>query len=130
MTSVLIVDDATFVRIQLKQMLEKNGFTVVGEAGNGKEAIVMIQKLNPDIVTLDITMPEMDGLECMQKIRNLSSKPAVIMVSAIGQESYVQKAILYGAKGFIVKPYKEETVVRNLNKYRKKMIKIIDLAKK
>lgn len=119
MTSVLIVDDSSFIRIQLKQMLERNGFTVVGEAGNGKEALMKIKELDPDIVTLDITMPEMNGLECMKEINKMYKKPAVIMVSAMGQEQYVQTAILNGAKGFIIKPYKEETVIKNLNKLKK-----------
>ncbi|WHH61375.1 response regulator [Petroclostridium sp. X23] len=119
MTSVLIVDDAAFVRMQLKQMLEKNGFHVVGEAENGKIALKKIQELNPSIVTLDITMPEMDGIQCMQEICKLEHKPVVIMVSAMGQESYVQKAILSGAKGFIVKPYKEEVVIKSLTKFKK-----------
>ncbi len=118
MTSVLIVDDAAFIRIQLKQMLERNGFEVVGEAENGKEALEKIIALKPDIITLDITMPEMDGLECMKEISKLDVKSAVIMVSAMGQESYVQRAIMSGAKGFIVKPYKEEIVVKNLNKFK------------
>lgn len=119
MTSVLIVDDAAFVRMQLKQILEKNGFHVVGEAENGKVALKKIRELNPSIVTLDITMPEMDGIQCMQEISKLEYKPAVIMVSAMGQESYVQKAIMSGAKGFIVKPYKEEVVIKNLVKFKK-----------
>ncbi|QNU66138.1 response regulator [Ruminiclostridium herbifermentans] len=119
MTSILIVDDAAFIRLQLRQMLERNGYNVVGEAANGKEAIVKIKELDPDIVTLDITMPEMDGLECMEEINKINNKPSVIMVSAMGQEVYVQKAIMSGAKGFIVKPYKEETVIKNLNKFKK-----------
>lgn len=119
MTKVLIVDDAAFIRAQLKQLLEANDFEVVGEAENGKEALKKIDELRPDIVTLDITMPEMDGIECMAQISKLDYKPVVIMVSAMGQEIFVQKAILYGAKGFIVKPYKPEVVINQLNKFRK-----------
>jgi len=119
MTSVLIVDDAAFIRLQLKQILEKNGFHVIGEAENGKIALNKIQELKPDIVTLDITMPEMDGVECMNEISKLEYKPSVIVVSAMGQESYVQRAIMSGAKGFIVKPYTEEVVVRHLNRFKK-----------
>ncbi len=118
MTSVLIVDDAAFIRMQLKQILEKNGFHVVGEAENGRIALRKIQELNPDIVTLDITMPEMDGIECMEEISKLEYKPTVIIVSAMGQESYVQRAIMSGAKGFIIKPYKEEVVIKNLSKFK------------
>ncbi|HHW68595.1 response regulator [Defluviitalea raffinosedens] len=119
MTRVLVVDDAAFIRAQLKQLLTQNGFEVVGEAENGQVALRKIKELRPDIVTLDITMPEMDGIECMAEINKLESKPAVIMVSAMGQEPYVQKAILNGARGFIVKPYKPEVVINYLNKFRK-----------
>lgn len=119
MTTVLIVDDAAFIRAQLKQLLQQNDFSVVGEAENGKVALKKIQELKPDIVTLDITMPEMDGIECMAEIKKMSYRPSVIMVSAMGQESYVQKAILNGAKGFIVKPYKPEVVINQLNKLKK-----------
>ena len=119
MSRVLVVDDAAFIRIQLKQLLERNGFEVVGEAQNGKVALQKIEELKPDIVTLDITMPEMDGIECICEINKLPNKPAVIMVSAMGQEVHVQIAILNGAKGFIVKPYKEEVVIKNLMKIKK-----------
>lgn len=118
MTKVLIVDDAAFIRLQLKSFLEKDGFEVVGEAENGKIALKKIRELRPDIVTLDITMPEMDGIECMSEIKKLDYMPIVIMVSAMGQESFVQKAIMNGAKGFIVKPYKEEVILNNLNKFK------------
>lgn len=119
MSRVLIVDDAAFIRVQLKRLLEKHGFEVVGEAENGKVALEKIEELKPDIVTLDITMPEMDGIECVKEINKLPDKPAVIMVSAMGQEIHVRQAILNGAKGFIVKPYKEDVVLKNLNKFRK-----------
>lgn len=119
MTTVLIVDDAAFIREQLKQLLQNNGFEVVGEAENGKVALRKIRELSPDIVTLDITMPEMDGLECMIEIKKMDYLPTVIMISAMGQESFVQKAILSGAKGFLVKPYKSEVVLSNLNKFKK-----------
>lgn len=119
MTKVLIVDDAAFMRGQLKQLLEKNEFEVVGEAENGKVALLKIQDLKPDIVTLDITMPEMDGIECMSEIKKMENSPAVIMISAMGQESMVQKAIMNGAKGFIVKPYKAEAIINQLNRFKK-----------
>lgn len=118
MTKVLIVDDAAFIRVQLKQLLEKNGFEVVGEAENGKAALTKIQELKPDIVTLDITMPEMDGIECMAEISKMEYKPTVIMVSAMGQERFVQKAIINGANGFIVKPYKPEVLINYLSKFK------------
>lgn len=118
MTNVLIVDDSAFVRIQLRKLLESNGFDVIDEAKNGNVALKKIQELRPDLVTLDITMPEMDGLECMKEIKKMDYLPTVIMISAIGQEAYVQQAILNGAKGFIVKPYKNEELIKNLNKYK------------
>jgi two-component system chemotaxis response regulator CheY len=119
MTRVLIVDDASFIRLQLKKLLEQNGFEVVGEAENGIVALKKIKELKPDIVTLDITMPEMDGIECMIEIKKMDYLPTVIMISSMGQEAYVQKAIMNGAKGFLVKPYKSEAVIRNLNKFKK-----------
>jgi two-component system chemotaxis response regulator CheY len=119
MTKVLIVDDAAFIRLQLKLLLQKNGFEVVAEAENGKIALEKILEFRPDIVTLDITMPEMDGIECMSQMEKLDYMPTVIMVSALGQEKFVQKAIMRGAKGFIVKPYKDEVVVNTLNKFKK-----------
>jgi len=118
-TTVLIVDDAAFIRAQLKQLLMANDFEVVGEAENGKVALEKIRELKPDIVTLDITMPEMDGIQCMAEIKKMEHKPAVIMVSAMGQESHVREAIMHGAKGFIVKPYKAEAVINQLSKFRK-----------
>ena len=119
MTKVLIVDDTAFIRVQLKQLLESNGFEVVGEAENGKIALEKIQELNPDIVTLDITMPEMDGIQCMIEINKMDNLPDVIMISAMGQEALIKKAIIHGAKGFLIKPYKNEDVIHNLNKFRK-----------
>lgn len=119
MTKVLIVDDAAFIRGQLKQLLQRNGFEVVGEAENGKVALEKIRELKPDIVTLDITMPEMNGIECMSEIRKMKDAPVVIMVSAMGQERFVRDAIMNGAKGFIVKPYKEDVVLNQLGKFKK-----------
>jgi two-component system chemotaxis response regulator CheY len=112
------VDDSLFARIQLRKLLESNGFDVIDEAENGQVALRKIQELRPDLVTLDITMPEMDGLECMQEIKKMDHIPMVIMISALGQEVYVQQAILNGAKGFIVKPFKNEELIKNLNKYK------------
>lgn len=119
MTTVLIVDDAVFIRAQLKQLLTENDFMVVGEAGDGMEALRKIKELKPDIVTLDITMPEMDGIECLTEINKLDYKPTVVMVSAMGQEAFVQKAVINGAKDYIIKPYKPEVVIKHLNKFRK-----------
>lgn len=119
MTKVLIVDDSTFIRLALKKLLEQNEFEVVGEAENGKVALKKIQEFKPDIVTLDITMPVMNGLECLDEIKKLDEKPTVIIVSAMGQEANVKKAIMNGAKGFIVKPYQSDAVVKQMHGFRK-----------
>jgi two-component system chemotaxis response regulator CheY len=117
MKSVLIVDDAAFMRLALRSLLEKNGYTVVGEADNGKSGVAKYMQLTPDIVTLDITMPEMDGIEALQEIMKIDRKATVIIVSAMGQESKVREAVIHGAKNFIVKPFKDEHVLQTLCKY-------------
>jgi two-component system chemotaxis response regulator CheY len=116
MKRVLIVDDAAFMRLSLRKMLESNGFEVVGEAENGIIGVKKFKELKPDIVTMDITMPEMTGIEALEEIKKIDSKAFVIMVSAMGQEAFVKQAIIAGAKSFIVKPYTEETIVKTLNK--------------
>lgn len=116
MKRVLIVDDAAFMRLAIKTMLENNGFDVVGEAEDGHSAVRKYKELTPDIVTMDITMPEMSGIEALKKIREYDSKAKVIMVSAMGQEGMVRESIISGAKSFIVKPFLEEQVVKTLNK--------------
>ena len=115
MKRVLVVDDADFMRYTIKLILNKNGFNVVGEAGNGNEAINMYMELKPDIVTMDITMPEMSGLDALKNIMKLDSKAKVVMVSAMGQEVMVREAIMSGAKSFIIKPFKDEHVIKTLN---------------
>ncbi|KNY27295.1 response regulator [Pseudobacteroides cellulosolvens] len=115
MASVLIVDDAAFMRTSLKMMLERNGFTVIGEAENGAMAVQKYMELNPNIVTMDITMPVLDGIEATKKIKELDPKANIIIVSAMGQEVYVRDAVVAGAKNFIVKPFKEEHVLKVLN---------------
>jgi two-component system chemotaxis response regulator CheY len=116
MAKVLIVDDAAFMRISIKNMLTKNGYEVVGEAENGKVGVDKYRELSPDIVTMDITMPEMDGLESLKAIVKINPKAQVIMVSAMGQEAMVRDAILSGAKGFIVKPFKEDGIISAIKK--------------
>lgn len=113
---VLIVDDAAFMRMSLKTMLERNGFQIVGEAENGLIGLSKYKELNPDIVTMDITMPEMSGIEALKEIKSFDSNAKVVMVSALGQEPMIKEAILSGADYFIVKPFKEERVVEVLNK--------------
>jgi two-component system chemotaxis response regulator CheY len=115
MKKILIVDDAAFMRVSIKNMLTKNGFDVIGEAENGKVAIQKFQELSPDIVTMDITMPEMDGLASLKKILAINPAANVVMISAMGQEGMVREAVLAGAKGFIVKPFKEDVILSALS---------------
>ena len=116
MAKVLIVDDAAFMRISIKNMLVKNGFEVVGEAENGAIGVEMFKELSPDIVTMDITMPEMNGLDALKKIVEVDPGAKVVMVSAMGQEAMVRDAIVSGAKGFIVKPFKEDGIIAAIKK--------------
>ena len=116
MKKVLIIDDAAFMRLSIKTMLTKNGFSVVGEAENGRVGIEKYMETNPDLVTLDITMPEMDGLETLEALKKLRPDARVLMISAMGQETMVRKAIALGAKSFLVKPFQEENLIAALNK--------------
>lgn len=116
MKKVLIVDDAAFMRMAIKNYLVKNGFEDIEEAQNGMEALQKYKELKPDIVTMDITMPEMTGLEALKAIIDFDSNAKVVMVSAMGQEIMVKEAIMNGAKSFIVKPFKEDHVVKTLIK--------------
>lgn len=114
MSKILIVDDAAFMRLSIRTMLEKNGFEIVGEAENGLEGIQKYKELNPDIVTMDITMPEMTGVDALKVIKAYDPDAKVVMLSAMGQESMVREAVLSGAKSFIVKPFKEEHIIKVL----------------
>lgn len=116
MAKIMIVDDAAFMRITIKNMLQKSEHEVIGEAENGKVAVEKYRELKPDIVTMDITMPEMDGLVALKEIRKEDPGAKVIMVSAMGQEAMVRDAILSGAKGFIVKPFKEDGILSAISK--------------
>ncbi len=116
MKRVLIVDDAAFMRISIRNILSKNGYEIAGEAGNGAEAVQKFTELRPDIITMDITMPEVNGLEALKQIRTIEPSAVVVMVSALGQESMVRDAVMAGAKGFVVKPFKEETIMAALSK--------------
>ncbi|MCL2226455.1 MAG: response regulator [Oscillospiraceae bacterium] len=116
MAKILIVDDAAFMRISIKNMLTKNGYEVVGEAENGAIGVELYKELQPDIVTMDITMPEMSGLDALKEITKIDPQSKVVMVSAMGQEAMVREAIVSGAKGFIVKPFKEEGIIAAIKK--------------
>ncbi len=113
---ILVVDDAAFMRMMIKDILTKNGFEVVGEAGDGAEAVQKYEELRPDLVTLDITMPEMDGISSLKKIREIDNQARVIMCSAMGQQAMVIDAIQAGAKDFIVKPFQADRVIEAINK--------------
>lgn len=112
----MIVDDAAFMRMMLKDILAKNGFEVTGEAENGKKAVELFEKLNPDIVTMDITMPEMNGIDAATQIKKKNPSANIVMVSAMGQQPMVVEAIKAGAKDFIVKPFQPDRVVEALSK--------------
>jgi len=113
---VLVVDDAAFMRMAIRAILERNNFEIVGEADNGLKGIIKYKECMPDIVTMDITMPDMGGLDALKSILAFDPKAKVVMVSAMGQDSMVKEAILYGAKSFVLKPFKEDHVVRTLIK--------------
>jgi len=113
---ILIVDDAKFMRITLTTILTKANHVVVGEGENGKEAVRLFRELDPDIVTMDITMPEMSGLDAVKEIRKEFPDAKIIMCSAMGQQKMVVEAIEAGAKDFIVKPFDENRVVDAINR--------------
>ncbi|KUK11681.1 MAG: Two-component response regulator involved in modulation of flagellar [Clostridia bacterium 41_269] len=113
---VLVVDGAAFMRMMLKDILTKNGYEVVGEAANGNEAVEKYRELKPDVVTMDITMPEKDGITAVREIMALDSNARIIMCSAMGQQAMVMEAIQAGAKDFIVKPFQQERVIQALQK--------------
>ena len=114
--SVLIVDDAAFMRMMIKDILEKNGYVVVGEAENGQEAVEKYKELEPNLVTMDITMPEMDGIQSLKEIKAIDPNSIVIMCSAMGQQAMVIDAIQAGAKDFIVKPFQADRVMEAVTK--------------
>lgn len=116
MARILVTDDAAFMRMMLKTMLTEGGHEVVAEAENGKEAIRLYEESRPDVVTLDITMPEMDGLEALRGIRALDPNAKIIMCSAMGQQNMVIEAIQAGAKSFIVKPFQKDRVLDEISK--------------
>ncbi|SEB03177.1 two-component system, chemotaxis family, response regulator CheY [Thalassobacillus cyri] len=113
---VLIVDDAAFMRMMIKDILTKNGFEVVGEAQDGQEAIDKYEETSPDLVTMDITMPEMDGITALKEIKQRHPDAKIIMCSAMGQQAMVIDAIQAGAKDFIVKPFQADRVIEAIQK--------------
>ncbi|OAS83229.1 MULTISPECIES: response regulator [Metabacillus] len=116
MARILIVDDAKFMRMTLSNILIKANHEVVGEAENGVEAIELFVKEKPDLVTLDITMPEKNGIEALKEIKQDYPQAKIIMCSAMGQQKMVVEAIEAGAKDFIVKPFDENRVIEAVNR--------------
>ncbi len=116
MKKLLIVDDAAFMRLSIRNMLLKYDIEIIGEAENGEIGVAMYKELQPDVVTMDITMPEMSGIEALKAIKAFDPQAKVIMVSAMGQEGMVKEAIISGAATFIVKPFKEEKIYRTICK--------------
>lgn len=115
-TRVLVVDDAAFMRMMIKDILTKNGFEIVGEAENGAVAVEKWKELRPDLTTMDITMPEMDGISAVKEIKKVDIAAKIIMCSAMGQQSMVIEAIQAGARDFIVKPFQPDRVIDAIRK--------------
>ncbi|WP_117169699.1 response regulator [Paraliobacillus sediminis] len=113
---ILIVDDAAFMRMMIKDILSKNGFEVVGEAQDGVQAVEKYKELTPDLVTMDITMPEKDGIAALKEIKAINPDAVVLMCSAMGQQAMVIDAIQAGAKDFIVKPFQADRVIEAIQK--------------
>lgn len=114
--NILICDDAAFMRMMIKDILTKNGYNIAGEAENGAVAIDKYKETSPDLVLMDITMPEMDGIQALKKIKESDPNASVIMCSAMGQQAMVIEAIQSGAKDFIVKPFQAERVIEAVKK--------------
>ena len=116
MPGILIVDDAAFMRIMLKDLLSKNGYEVTGEAVNGIEAVEQYKNISPDLVIMDIIMPQEDGISALKKIMAININAKVIMCSAMGQQGTVIESIQSGAKDFIVKPFTNERLIDTVRK--------------
>ena len=114
--NVLICDEAAFMRMMIKNVLVKGGYHVVGEAENGAKAVEKYKELSPDLVLMDITMPEMDGIQALKEIKKIDGGAKVIMCSAMGQQAMVIESIQAGAKDFIVKPFQEDRVIEAVKK--------------
>ena len=114
--NILICDDAAFMRMMIKDILTKNGYNVVGEAENGAVGVDKYKELKPDLVLMDITMPEMDGIQALKAIKAADPNACVIMCSAMGQQAMVIESIQSGAKDFIVKPFQADRVIEAVKK--------------
>ena len=114
--NILICDDAAFMRMMIKDILTKNGYEIAGEAENGAKAVEKYNETKPDLVLMDITMPEMDGIQALKEIKKVDSGAKVIMCSAMGQQAMVIESIQAGAKDFIVKPFQADRVLEAVKK--------------
>ena len=114
--NMLVCDDAAFMRMMIKDILTKNGYNVAGEAENGIKAVEKYKEVSPDLVLMDITMPEMDGIQALKEIRKVDAGAKVIMCSAMGQQAMVIESIQAGAKDFIVKPFQADRVIEAVKK--------------
>ncbi len=116
MTRVLVADDASFMRQMIRDIIDQEGFEVVGEAADGVEVVEKFTELSPDLVMMDIVMPKRSGIDAVKAIMEIAPQASVVMCSALGQETLVMEAIQAGAKDFIVKPFKPESVLTTLRK--------------
>lgn len=114
--NILVCDDAAFMRMMIKDILTKNGYNVAGEAENGRKGVEKYNELKPDLVLMDITMPEMDGIQALKEIKAADANAKVIMCSAMGQQAMVIESIQAGAKDFIVKPFQADRVLEAVKK--------------
>lgn len=115
-STVLVVDDIGMMRRVIREALEGAGVSIVGEAPNGREAVRLYNRLRPQIVIMDITMPVMNGIEALRRIKTLNPNAAVIMCSSMNQQKYIMKSIQLGARDFIVKPFKTERIISAVKK--------------
>ena len=114
--NIMICDDAAFMRMMIKDILTKNGYNVAAEAENGARAVEKYSEVKPDLVMMDITMPEMDGIQALKKIKEMDPSATVIMFSAMGQQAMVIESIQSGARDFIVKPFQADRVIEAVKK--------------
>ena len=116
MAKILVCDDSAFMRMMLKKLLIDNGHEVIGEAGDGMQAVQLFRQLKPDLTTMDITMPKLDGVEAARLIRDENPVAKIIMVTAIGQQAVMNEALQAGASEFLVKPFDPEQVLSTIQK--------------
>jgi two-component system chemotaxis response regulator CheY len=113
---ILVVDDSVYFRLKIKEMLVSVGHEVIGEAGNGMQATILTGQLQPDLITMDISMPTMDGIKAVKKILDINPKIKIVMLSAVGQRQFVLEALKSGAKHFVVKPVIKDVLISTIDK--------------